>query len=161
MKNIRNGPFYEDFEAGSRTGRTVTDSGNIWFSLITNNPNQIHFNMDYTRKFYPGEPFGRPAVNGMLTLSVVVSIVAEYTSSKGFMIGLGNARFTHPVFSSDTIYGEVEIVGKRASQSRPGSGVVSMKTRGINQDDATVVTFDRDFMIPYGDSGWDKPGGGM
>lgn len=157
------GPYYEDFEVGSkfrsRVGRTVTDADNIWFSLITNNSNQIHFNEDYTAQNYPGEPFkGRLVVNGMFTLSVVVGLMVEYTSSKGFMLSLDNAVFSHPVFKGDTIYGEVEITGKRESKSRPGFGIVSIKTTGTNQKGDTLLTFDRKFMIPFRESKWKAKG---
>src|SRR5439155_25202 len=48
------GPFFEDFRVGtemrSKVGRTVTETDNVWFTLLTGNANQIHFNEDYTRR---------------------------------------------------------------------------------------------------------------
>src|SRR3989449_1920814 len=69
------GPFFEDFRVGtemrSRVGRTVTETDNVWFTLLTGNGNQIHFNEDYTRRTFPGEPFlGRRVVNGFLTVAI-------------------------------------------------------------------------------------------
>src|SRR2546422_1396463 len=69
------GPFFEDFRVGtemrSKVGRTVTETDNVWFTLLTGNGNQIHFNEDYTRRTFPGEPFlGRRVVNGFLTVAI-------------------------------------------------------------------------------------------
>lgn len=156
---INKGPYFEDFAIGSRhksrVGRTITDTDNIWFSLLTNNNNQIHFNVDYTEKNYPGEPFkGRLVVNGLLTLSTVVGLVVDYTSAAGFMLSLDNARFKNPVFAGDTLYAEVEIIDKRESKSRPGFGVVKIKTHGLNQRGEEVVEFDRTFMVPKNGTKW-------
>lgn len=159
MQSSDGGPYYEDFKVGStyksRAGRTLTDTDNIWFSLLTNNSNQIHFNLDYVKKNYPGRPFnGRLVVNGFLTLATVVGLMVEFTSSRGFMLSLDNAKFSNPVFSGDTIYAEAEIMDKRESKTRKGFGVVSIKTTGRNQDGETVVTFDRKFMIPMRGRKW-------
>lgn len=153
------GPYYEDFEKGaifrSRSGRTLTDTDNIWFSLLTNNSNQIHFNEDYVVKNYPGPPFnGKLVVNGMLTLAVVVGLMVEFTSAKGFMLSLDNAKFTSPAFSGDTIYAEAEVTDRRESKSRKGFGIVTIRTTGKNQKGDTLVTFDRKFMIPLKGSRW-------
>ncbi len=160
MQLTDDGPYYEDFEVGSkqrsRVGRTLTDTDNIWFSLLTNNSNQIHFNADYVQKSYPGEPFnGRLVVNGMLTLAIAVGLMVEFTSSKGFMLSLDNAKFSKPAFSGDTVYAEVEVTEKRESGSRPGFGIVSIKTTGRNQKGETLVTFDRKFMIPMRGRKWE------
>ena len=96
--------YFDDFRPGMRfkgaVGRTVTDADNIWFTLMTNNNNQIHFNADYARKNFPGEPFkGRMLVNGFMTLATVAGILVDHTSAHGVMLGLTNVRFVRPVFS--------------------------------------------------------------
>ena len=93
--------YFEDVPPGlkfkGRIGRTVTDNDNIWFTLLTNNSNQIHFNADYTKKHYPGEPFrGRLVVNGFFTLATVVGILTEQTSMNGFMLGMRTSGFLRP-----------------------------------------------------------------
>jgi len=145
-------PYFEDFKVGqkfkSKVGRTVTETDNIWFTLLTNNSNQIHFNKDYTQKFFPGEPFqGRLVVNGFLTLAIVAGLLVEETSQNGFMLGIENVKFLHPVFPGDTIYGEAEVVEVRESKSRPGFGIVKIRTYGYNQNGEKVVEFDRVFMV--------------
>ncbi|MEM4911701.1 MAG: MaoC family dehydratase, partial [Metallosphaera sp.] len=95
-------PYFEDFKVGqkfkSKVGRTITETDNIWFTLLTNNSNQIHFNKDYVEKVFPGEPFnGRLVVNGFLTLAIVAGLLVEQTSQNGFMLGIENVKFLHPV----------------------------------------------------------------
>jgi len=146
------GLYFQDFRRGMKfkgsVGRTVTDADNIWFTLMTNNNNQIHFNADYAKRNFPGKPFwGRMVVNGFLTLATVAGILVEQTSANGFMLGLRNVEFLSPVFAGDTIYAECEVTSTRRSKTRKGSGIVSLKTRGYNQRGKTVIEFDRDFMV--------------
>ena len=146
------GPYFEDFKVGqkfkSKVGRTITEADNIWFTLLTNNSNQIHFNKDYTEKFFPGEPFkGRLVVNGFLTLAIVAGLLVEHTSQNGFMLGIENVKFLHPVFPGDTIYAEAEVIEVRESKSRPGFGIVKIRTYGYNQNGEKVIEFDRVFMV--------------
>ncbi|NON61365.1 MULTISPECIES: MaoC family dehydratase [Acidianus] len=152
-------PFFEDFKIGqkfkSKVGRTITDVDNIWFTLLTNNSNQIHFNRDYTEKYFSGEPFkGRLVVNGFLTLAIVAGMLVEQTSQNGFMLGIENVKFISPVFGGDTIYAEAEVIESRESESRPGFGVVKIKTWGYNQEGKKVIEFERVFMIRKRGSSW-------
>ncbi len=154
------GPFFEDFHPGmtvrSRTGRTVTDTDNIWFTLLTGNTNQIHFNQDYTRKTFPGEPFrGRMVVNGFLTIAIAAGLLVDETSRNGFQVGMENVKFEEPVFHGDTIYSEAEVTQVRESRSRPGFGLVTLRTRGRNERGQTVVEFDRVFMVRKKGVTWD------
>jgi acyl dehydratase len=156
--------YFEDFKPGMRfkgsVGRTITDADNIWFSLMTNNSNQIHFNEDYAKKNFPGEPFnGRMVVNGLLTLATVVGILVEQTSAHGFMLGLNNVKFVNPVFAGDTIYAECEVTAARKSRSRKGNGIVSLKSWGLNQRGEKIVEFDRDFMVRGRGSTWGSASG--
>lgn len=153
------GPYFEDLNIGmkfkSKVGRTLTDTDNIWFTLLTNNTNQIHFNKDYTEKYYPGEPFkGRLVVNGILTLAIATGLTVEFTSARGFMLGIENAKFLNPVFSGDTLYAEAEIVEKRESKSHPDFGIIKIKTTAYNQEGKKVLEFDRIIMIPKKGSTW-------
>ncbi|QGA55254.1 MaoC family dehydratase [Sulfolobus sp. E5-1-F] len=159
MSQEESGPFFEDFKVGqkfkSKVGRTITDVDNIWFTLLTNNSNQIHFNKDYTEKYFPGEPFnGRLVVNGFLTLSIVAGLLVEQTSQNGFMLGIENVKFLHPVFSGDTIYAEAEVIEVRESKSRPDFGIVKIRTYGYNQKGEKLIEFDRVFMVRKRGTKW-------
>src|SRR3989441_3174616 len=86
------GPFFEDFRVGtemrSKVGRTVTETDNVWFTLLTGNGNQIHFNEDYTRRTFPGEPFlGRRVVNGFLTVPIAAGPPLPPTRPKSLPAG--------------------------------------------------------------------------
>lgn len=156
---MNQGIFFEDIKVGdkfrSEIGRTITDIDNIWFTLLTNNENQIHFNKDYTIKNYSGPPFnGRLVVNGLLTLSIAIGLSTRYTSNRGIMLAINNVKFLKPVFSGDTIYVEGEIIEKRESRKRPGYGIVRIKNRAINQDGDTVIEFERVIMVPKSGSVW-------
>lgn len=146
-------PYYEDIVNGSHIrspyGRTLTDVDNIWFTLLVMDRNQIHFNSDYTAKNYKDGPFnGRLVMNGILVLAIVNGLTNEYTSARGFVLGLDQIQYKNPTFSGDTLYSSVEIVSKRLSKSRQGYGVVVSDTRGENQDGAEVISFRKTFMLP-------------
>ena len=146
------GLFLEDFKPRmrikGRVGRTVTDADNIWFTLMTNNSNQIHFNADYARKNYSGKPFrGRMVVNGFLTLATVVGILVEDTSANGFMLGIDRVKFLTPVFPGDTIYAECQVTKVRRSRSLGDSGIVALRTWGLNQRGEKVLEFERTIAV--------------
>lgn len=154
-----NEQYFEDFKIGtklkSNIGRTITENDNIWFTLLTNNSNQIHFNKDYAAKIFPGEPFGgRMVVNGLLSLAIVVGLLVNNTSANGFMLGLDKVKFVHPVFPGDTIYAECEVTEVKESNSRKDNGIVKLKTAGYNQKGEKIVEFDRIFMIRKRGSTW-------
>jgi len=141
------GRYYEDFNIGdiyrSRLGRTITETDNIQFTMITNNTNQIHFNADYAAK----TEFGRPLVNSALTLSVVAGLAVIDVSEHGFALGWDYIKLPNPVYPGDTVYAETEVLEMRESKSRPGQGIVKVCTRGINQDGKVVIDYARSVMI--------------
>jgi acyl dehydratase len=100
------GRFFEDFHVGdiyrSRIGRTVTQNDNIWFTLLTNNTNQIHFNSHYAER----TEFGKPLVNSILTLAIVAGLGVSDTSENGFNLGWDQISLPNPVFEGDTLYSE-------------------------------------------------------
>ncbi len=150
MTNLKQGwvgRFYEDFEVGdlyrSRIGRTITETDNIQFTMITNNTNQIHFNADYAAR----TEFGRPLVNSALTLSVVAGLAVTDVSENGFALGWDYIKLPNPVYPGDTLYAETEVLETRESNSRPGQGIVKVCTRGINQDAKVVIDYARSVMV--------------
>lgn len=141
------GRFFEDFTVGdiyrARLGRTITDADNIWFSLLTNNTNQIHFNTEYARR----AGFDGPLVNSVLTLAIVVGLGTADISDNGIALGWEDIRLPHPVYAGDTIYSESEVVDTRESRSQPQRGIVKVHTRGINQDGRVVIEYTRTVMV--------------
>ncbi len=150
MTNVREGwtgRFLEDFAAGDvyrcRYGRTVTETENIQFTLLTNNTNQIHFNREYGAR----TEFGDCLVNSLLTLSIVTGMTVADVSENGFALGWDAVTLPNPVRPGDTLYAETEVLEVRESRSRPAQGIVKVRTRGLNQRGEVVVEFSRQIMV--------------
>jgi len=141
------GRFFEDFEVGDvyrcRYGRTVTDADNTWFTLLTNNTNQLHFNTHYAAR----TPWGRPLVNSALTLAIIAGMGVADVSENGFALGWDRIDLPNPVFAGDTLYSESEVIGVRESASNPDRGIVTIQTRGYNQDGTLVIRYVRSVMV--------------
>src|SRR3954468_8272752 len=142
------GRVFEDFEVGDiyphPLGRTVTTSDNIWFTMMTQNTNPIHFDHAYAAK----TEFKRPLVNSTFTLSLVTGqSVTDLSQNVMANLGWDEVRLPNPVFEGDTIYSRSEVLEKRESKSRPNVGVVTVATRGYNQDGVVVITFKRTLLV--------------
>jgi itaconyl-CoA hydratase len=147
------GRFYEDLEVGdtyrSRVGRTVSEADNTWFTLLTCNTNQVHFNSEFASR----TRFGRLLVNSCLTLSIVVGLSVPDTSENATAnLGWDAISLPNPVFVGDTLWAESEVLERRESRSRPTVGIVAIRTRGINQRAEVVIEYRRSFMVYKGDA---------
>ena len=143
------GRTYEDFEVGHvyehRPGRTITETDNVWFTLLTMNQHPLHFDAAYAA----GTEFKRPLVNSCLTLSIVTGMsVADVSGQAIANLGWSKIELTAPVFVGDTIYADSEVLSKRLSQSRPGQGVVTVRTRGLKSDRTVFLAFERAVLVP-------------
>ncbi len=142
------GRYYEDFEVGHiyehRPGRTITDTDNVHFTLLTMNTHPAHFDYEFAKK----TEFKKPLVCSPLTVALMVGMSVSDTSQKAVAnLGWDKIRLTHPLFPGDTLYAESEVLEKRESSSRPEQGIVTIKTIGKNQDDKVVCTFERTMLI--------------
>jgi itaconyl-CoA hydratase len=142
------GRFLEDFAVGdffrSRLGRTISETDNTWFTLLTMNTNQVHFNAEYGAR----TEFGRPLVVSSLTLAIVLGLsVADTSENAVANLGWEQIQLLKPVFAGDTLWAESEVLNVRESRSRQGCGIIEVRTRGVNQDGGTVLEFRRSFMI--------------
>jgi acyl dehydratase len=143
------GRCLEDFEAGALyqhpLGRTITETDNVWFTALTMNTNQLHFNNHYAAEGM----FERALVNSTLTLAIVTGLsVVDISQHAVANLGWDDVRLPHPVFVGDTIYAESRVEEVRESASRPTAGVVSVRTRGLNQEGKVVVSFRRTVLVP-------------
>jgi itaconyl-CoA hydratase len=155
----REGPYYEDFKIGKILrhygGRTITDTDNIWFSLLTCNTNQIHYNQEYVKENFSGPPFGgRLVVNSLLVLSIVLGLSAQDTSKNGIMLGMTDWKVSQPTFAGDTITSRSEVIAARESKSHPSMGIVTVRTKGFKQNDFLVMEFERSFMVRKASQKW-------
>src|ERR1700681_916996 len=142
------GRFFEDFEIGDvyehALGRTITTADNIWFTLLTQNTQPIHF---YPQCAAQTE-FGKPLVNSCLTLSLVTGqSVSDVSQNVMANLGWDEVRLPHPVFEGDTIHSRSEVLELRESRSRPNVGIVSVRTPGFNQDGTEVITYKRTALV--------------
>jgi itaconyl-CoA hydratase len=139
---------YEELEVGatyrSRFGRTVLEADNVWFTLLTLNTNPIHFDAQHAAQ----TEWGRPLVDSTFTLALVTGLSVIDVSERAVNLGWRDVRLPAPVFAGDTIRAETEILEKRESKSRPGFGVVTVRSRGLNQDDDVVIEFERTVLVP-------------
>lgn len=148
IKSGWKGRFYEDFEVGDiyphPLGRTVTQVDNIWFTLLTQNTNPIHFD-----EFYSAQTeFGRPLVDSTFTVALVTGqSVTDISQNVMANLGWDEIRLPNPVFEGDTIYSYSELLEKRESKSRPNVGIIKVKTYGYNQEGKIVIEFLRTMMV--------------
>jgi len=142
------GRTYDELEVGavyrSRFGRTVLEADNVWFTLLTLNTNPIQFDAHYAAQ----TEWGKPLVDSTFTLALVTGLSVVDVSERAVNLGWREVRLPAPVFAGDTIRAETEILEKRESKSRPGFGVVTVRTRGLNQSDEVVIEFERTVLVP-------------
>lgn len=142
------GRSYEDFDVGDvyehRPGRTISETDNTWFTLLTMNTHPMHFDAEYAK----ASEFGKCIVCSPLTVAILVGMSVTDVSQKAIAnLGWTDIKLTHPVFAGDTLYAASEVLEKRESKSRPGAGLVTVRTVGINQQGTEVCTFVRTMLI--------------
>ena len=142
------GLYWEDFEPGDvfehRPGRTVLDVDNVYFSLLTLNSQQMHFDALYAAK----TEWKKLLVDSTFTLALLTGMSVRTVSAKVVAnLGWDKVKATHPVFAGDTLYAESTVLHKRESKSRPTQGLVTVATRGVNQDGIEVMSFERTMLI--------------
>jgi itaconyl-CoA hydratase len=142
------GRFFEDFEVGDvyehPLGRTVTQTDNAWFTLLTQNTAPLHVDHHYASQ----TEFGRPLVNSAFTIALVTGqSVSDISQNVMANLGWDEVRLPHPLFEGDTVYSVSEVIETRESRSRPNVGIVTVRTTGFNQDGTPVITFRRTVMV--------------
>jgi len=142
------GRYFEDFTVGDtyehRPGRTITETENTWFTLLTMNTHPLHFDAEYAK----ASEFGRPLIASTFTVALMVGMSVTDTSQKAIAnLGWDAIRLTHPLFAGDTLYSESTVLEKRESKSRPGAGIVTISTTGLNQNGKVIGTFNRTMLM--------------
>lgn len=143
------GRFYEEFKVGDIyihwPGKTITESDNNLFSLLTMNHHPVHLDASYAAQQHHGEVL----VVGTLVFSLVVGQSVRDVSGKA-VANLNYESIDHlnPVFIGDTIYSKSTVLSKRMSASNPKWGIVKVKTEAWNQDEKTVLAFQRSVLVP-------------
>ena len=145
----QSGRHYEQFEVGDtyshRPGRTISETDNTWFTLLTMNTHPLHFDKEYAKK----SEFGRILVNSAFTVSLIVGMSVRDVSQNAIAnLGWKEIRLPSPVFVGDTLYAESTVLEKRESKSRPNAGIVKVSTLGKKSDGTLVCDFERTMLIP-------------
>ena len=142
------GRYFEDFQVGDvyehRPGRTITETDNTWFTLLTMNTHPLHFDAEYGK----ASEYGRCIVSSPLTVAIMVGMSVTDVSQKAIAnLGWTDIKMTAPVFAGDTLYAESQVLNKRESNSRPNAGLVTVRTTGRNQSGTVVCTFERTILV--------------
>lgn len=144
----RFGRYFEEFEVGHiyehRPGRTITETDNTWFTLLTMNTHPLHFDAEYAKH----SEFGRIIVASPFTVALMAGMSVSDVSQKAIAnLGWSDIKLTFPLFVGDTLTAESEVLAKRESKSRPTAGIVTVRTSGFNQDGKTVCTYERTILV--------------
>lgn len=134
------GLWFEQFEVGMtfdhEIRRTVTEMDNMLFSSLTYNPAQLHIDHAYAAQ----TEFGKPLVNSLFTLGLVIGLSVQDTTLGTTVANLGMeaTSFPKPVFAGDTIRARTTVLEVRGSKARPKDGIVKFEHEGVNQRDEVV-----------------------
>ena len=139
------GLYYEQFEVGQTFDhewtRTVTEMDNVLFSTLTMNVQPLHIDQHFAAQ----TEFGKPLVNSLFTLGLIIGMSVNDTTFRTTVANLGmrDVRFPTPVFAGDTIHVRTKVLSKRESQSRPDAGIIEFEHTGLNQNDQVVCICQR------------------
>jgi len=143
------GRYLDDFQLGDvyihRPGKTITESDNNLFCLLTMNHHPVHLDVEYAKKAH----HGKILVVGPLVFSLVVGMTVRDVSGKAIAnLAYHEVKHERPVFIGDTIYAETTVLSVRQSVSKPDRGIVRVETQAYNQNRELVLTFQRSVLIP-------------
>ncbi|WP_366944159.1 MaoC family dehydratase [Pseudomonas sp.] len=129
------GLYYEQFSVGQKfehsVSRTVTEMDNMLFSCLTMNTQPLHIDAEFASH----TEFGKPLVNSLFTLGLLIGMTVTETTLGTTIanLGLGDTQFPHPVFQGDTLRAHTEVLSVRASRSRPSAGLVEFEHTAVNR----------------------------
>ena len=143
------GRWYDELTVGQvfehEIRRTVTEADNMWFCGATCNPAAIHIDAEYCRE----TEFGKPLVNSIFTLGLVIGLSVQDTTLGTTVANLGmtDVKFPKPVFHGDTLRSQTTVLEMRESKSRPNAGIVTFLHQGFNQRGEEVATCKRQALM--------------
>lgn len=142
------GMYFEEFEVGQEIkhslSKTIFESDNNFFSLLTMNHHPVHTNADYASH----NQHGKVLVVGTLVFSLSVGMTVPDISGKAIAnLDYENIKHLGPVFIGDTLYVRTKVLDKRESSSKPDRGVVYVETIASNQNGQDVLLFRRHVLI--------------
>lgn len=143
------GRYLEEFKAGDVykhwPGRTITESDDMLFCMLTMNHHPLHIDANYAKD----SQFGRNVVVGNLVVDIAFGQSVPDVSGKALAnLGFESIQFMGPTFHGDTIYSESEVLEVRESRSQPDRGIVTVETRATNQRGEMIMKFKRSVLVP-------------
>jgi acyl dehydratase len=144
------GRFFEDFQIGDIykhwPGKTITEYDDHLFCMITMNHHPLHTDAHYAET---QTHFKKNVVVGNLVYSLALGMSVPDVSGRAIAnLEVESLKHTSPFFHGDTLYAETKVLDKKGSTSKPDRGIVSVETRGYNQDGVEVLYFRRKVMVP-------------
>jgi acyl dehydratase len=143
------GLYFEEFTEGQvfehAVTRTVTEMDNVLFTTLTMNPQPLHLDAEFAKS----TEFGRPLVNSIFTLGLVIGISVGDTTLGTTVANLGmtDVRFPKPVFHGDTLRATTRVLAVRDSKSRPEAGLVEFEHSALNQRGEIVAICKRTALM--------------
>jgi acyl dehydratase len=149
-RDERFGRYLDEFEIGAVfkhwPGKTVTEADDHLFCLLTMAASPLHIDRHFAKTEMP---HGRNIVVGTYIYSLLLGMSVPDISGRAIAnLGVSDLRHVAPLFHGDTLYGETEVLEVRPSRSRPGEGILTVRTDGFNQDGLKVCTFTRSVLLP-------------
>ena len=149
-RDRRFGGYLEEYEAGDVfrhwPGKTVTEAEDHMFCLLTLAASPIHVDRHWAET---EGAYGRNVVVGTFIYSLLLGMSVPDISGRAIAnLGVSELRHVAPLYHNDTLYGSTEIISVRPSQSRPGQGVLTVRTDGFNQEQRLVCMFTRAVLLP-------------
>jgi acyl dehydratase len=116
--------------------RTVTETDNLLFSVMTHNPQPLHLDAEAAK----ASEFGQILVNGTFTFALMIGLTVGDTTVGTLVANLGYDKLVmpKPVFIGDTLRAESEVAELKPSRSRPDAGIITFAHRLLNQRDEIV-----------------------
>ena len=143
------GRYFDEWTVGDSIAheirRTVTETDNLLFSVMTHNPQPLHIDAEAAK----ASEFGQILVNGTFTFALMVGLSVGDTTLGSLVANLGYDQLVmpKPVFIGDTMRATSEVVELKASKSRPNAGIVTFRHELINQRDEVVCHCLRSALI--------------
>ena len=149
-RDTRFGGYLDDYQPGDIyrhwPGKTITEAEDHMFCLLTLAASPLHVDRKYAET---ESEFGRNVVVGTFVYSLLLGMSVPDISGRAIAnLGVSELRHLAPLFHGDTLYGSTEILSVRPSASRPGQGILTVRTEGVNQDDRKVCSFIRAVLLP-------------
>ena len=143
------GRHFDEWQVGDKLTheirRTVTEADNLFFTVMTHNPQPLHLDVEAAKE----SEFGQILVNGTYTFSLMVGLSVGDTTLGTLVANLGYDKLVmpKPVFIGDTLHATSEVVGLRESKSRPGTGIVTFLHEAVNQRAEVVCRCERSALL--------------